>query len=215
MKSKKINIFIIIFTLVLVANVFLGSALFQSATVVYAEDESATNGYGYKIIESYESEWPEGIVYNIQYDRYPAYPNYIVNIDGNRQRVYQAPSSDAHGIDSLYYGERCQVLDMVENDDGELWYSFMTNIEGDYFVGFIKVDKVEKREFQILEMNNRVQELAGMGTIGPVVYIENYRSVNGYAPDLPNGEYYDQYGNRRGQSAAGYQNKELTGVFRL
>ena len=47
-----------------------------------------------------------------------------------------------------------------------------------------------------------------------MVYIDNYRNLNGIPPELPSGEYYDPYGYRRGQSATGYYNSSLQGEFR-
>lgn len=218
MKNKKINILIILSILTLTISLLPGSAV-----TVYAEDtdtelETGQIGeYKYTVIETYSEEWADGVFFNIGYEKYlnyPAWPNYIVNLNGDRQRVYQGPSKDTHGIDSLYYGERCKVLKMIQNEIGELWYMFMTKIDGEDYVGFIEIDKVEKREFQLEKMNEQVETLIGISSMGPVVYIENYKNVNGIPPELPSGEYYDPYGYRRGQSATGYSNSSLTGDFR-
>jgi len=223
-KSKILNIFIIISALIILAVSPMSKTNVLNGLTVYAEDSDAnetTEGqvgdYGYKVIQHYDDEWPSDVPIELRYEKfadYPAFPHYIVNIDGNRQRVYQGPSKDAVGIDRLYYGERCKVLELIENDIGEHWYIIVTKIEGEDFIGFIPTDKVAKRELRLSDMNQQVQTLTGIGSLGPVVHIENYKSLNGIAPELPSGEYYDIYGNRRGQAAAGYLDKSLQGEFR-
>lgn len=218
MKSKKFNILIILSILTIAVSVF-----FQNTVTVYAEDTDTQpeigqiGEYTYTVIENYPDEWPESIYFNIKYEKYldyPAWPHYIVNIDGDRQRVYQGPSRDSHGIDRLYYGERCKVLKLIQNEEGQLWYMFVTKIEGEDFVAFIETSKVEKREFRLEQMYEQLETLVETSTMGPVVYIENYKNANGIPPELPSGEYYDPYGYRRGQSATGYYNSSLTGEFR-
>lgn len=218
MKNSKFNILIILSILTVVFSILPGGA-----STAYAEDtdtqpETGQIGeYTYIVIEDYTDQWPEGVYFNIKYEKYmdyPAWPNYVVNINGDRQRVYQGPSKDTHGVDSLYYGERCKVLKLIQNEEGELWYMFVTKINGEDSVAFIPIESVEKREFQLEKMYAQVETLAGLYTLGPVVYIENYKNVNGIPPELPSGEYYDPYGYRRGQSATGYYNSSLTGNFR-
>jgi len=217
-KNKKFNILIILSILTVTISLLPGGGATVYAEDTDAEPETGQIGeYTYTVIETYSEEWPESIYFNIEYDKYldyPTWPNYIVNINGDRQRVYQGPSKDTHGIDSLYYGERCKVLKLIQNEIGELWYMFVTKVEGEDYVAFIETDKVEKRETQLERMYEQVEVLAGLGSMGPVVYIENYKNVNGIPPDLPSGEYYDPYGYRRGQSATGYYNSSLTGDFR-
>ena len=216
MKSKIKNIFIILSVLSLLS--------LSGGSKVYAEDTDAeepvtgqSGEYTYTVIEHYDDQWPEGVTINIEYERYndyPTWPHYVVNLNGDRQRVYQGPSKYSNGIDSLYYGERCKVLELIQNEEGEFWYMFVTKVEGQDYIAFIQTDKVEKREFRLEDMYEHVQALAGFGSLGPVVYINNYRNLSGIPPELASGEYYDPYGYRRGQSAPGYYNSSLLGDFR-
>ncbi|MEX1377440.1 MAG: L,D-transpeptidase [Eubacteriales bacterium] len=224
MKNKKSSIFIIIvLSVVLLGGTFTSNSLFDG-NVVYAEDtdsaapvQGEAGGYKYTVIEHYDDQWPAEIPLDLRYEKlsdYPAWPHYVVNIDGNRQRVYQAPSLDAKGIDSLFYGERCKVLELIETEFGERWYIFVTKVEGQDYVAYIPVESVVKREIRLAEMDRHVEILAGLGSMGPVVYVENYKHVNGIPPELKSGEYYDPWGNRRGQSAPGYFEMSLSSEFR-
>ena len=224
MKSKKFKIFIIIvLTTMMFGNVFVNNTLFGENTV-HAEDTNAAvtydqeaGGYKYAVIEHYDDQWPDEFPLDLRYEGladYPVWPHYLVNIDGNRQRVYQAPSLDAKGIDSLFYGERCKALELIETEFGERWYVFVTKIEGQDYVAYIPVESVVKREIRLAEMDKHIDTLIGMNAIGPVVFVENYKHVNGIPPELPSGEYYDPWGNRRGQSAPGYFSMSLNSEFR-
>ncbi len=224
MKKQKIKNFIII--LIAVLCTYSGNGITFNNSV-YAEDDDTSNtqneewqqigDYKYKSLVKYNDQWPGSVDMDIRYEKYsdyPTWPYYVVNLNGSRRRVYQGPSKDSDGIDSLFYGERCKVLELIENEKGEKWYLFVTKIDGQDAIGFIPEDNVELRQFRIEEMYNSVLDLAGISSYGPVFFIDNYRNLNGIPEVLPSGEYYDPFAYRRGQSATGYYDKTMDGEFR-
>lgn len=225
LKRKLRNTFIIIFTLFMVANVFSSSIIkpsdvYASSTMMIDDDvmpylatiPELTDEY--KIIETYETNWTESLAYNIQYDKYEVFPHYVVNIGSVSRRIYEEPSTSTQRLDRIYYGEKFQVVALIENEDEQLWYAVVCEYNDETVIGYVKESQIQKREFQLDAMNKHLQNVSSFESLGHVVYAENYRTVNGNAPRMPNGSYYDDFGYRRGQSIAGYHNENLEGEFR-
>ena len=97
-RNKRKTFFIILSVLaVLAITLPLGASVYADETETATSEPvtGQTGEYTYTVIEHYDDQWPEGININIEYERYseyPAWPHYIVNINGDRQRVYQGPS---------------------------------------------------------------------------------------------------------------------------
>ncbi len=168
----------------------------------------------YKIIETYETSWPDFLFYNIQYDKYDVFPHYVVNLSSSKRKIYEAPDTDSEYYGRLSYGYKLQTIALVEDADENRWYVVVYDNDDEIVLGYIQEDKVSKREFQLEEMNKYLQNVTGFQQLGHIVYVENYRYINGYPPRMPNGSYYDDFGYRRGQSIVGYYDSTMDGKFR-
>lgn len=168
----------------------------------------------YKIVETYDTEWSDIFVYDMQYNEYDTFPHYVVNLSGTRRKIYEVPDSSMEYYGKLTYGRKLQVLALVEDENEALWYAVVYEYEDEAVVGYIQETKVSKREFQFEEMNKYLENVTSIQNLGHIVYVENYKNLNGTAPRMPNGSYYDEFGNRRGQAIAGYYDETLDGEFR-
>jgi len=226
-KLNKIYISIIfLFTFVISAGTVFGS-LFTSA-IALEETEEADEPeevmpfmletpeipYNYEIVESYETEWPELITYDIRYDKYSVFPNYVVNISYTKRKIYKKPSTKVEYYGKLSYGQKLQVIAKIKVEDDEMWYAVVYEYEDEAVIGYIEADKVSKRELQLEKMNEYLQNVNTFHEVGHIVYVQNYRYENGYPSVMPNGSYYDDFGYRRGQSIDGYFDSSMEGGFR-
>lgn len=168
----------------------------------------------YKVIETYEGAWSDSVVYDIRYDNYAVFPNYVVNVGSSKKYIYEKPSEDAKKIDSLNYGNKFAVIALIENEDAEQWYVLECEDDDKEAIGYVQEKKVAKREFQIDKMIEQVKNMDVAVNGSKVVFIENYKSTNGYPPRQPNGKSIDSFGYRRAQAAAGYYDNTLSGEFR-
>lgn len=168
----------------------------------------------YELSEIYETEWPDFLIYDIQYDKYDVFPNYVVNLSSTRRKIYKEADTGAEYYGKLSYGEKLQVVAKVKDGDGELWYAVVYEYEDAPVIGYIEEDKVAKREFQLEKMNEYLQNVSTFHELGHIVYVKNYRNENGYPSVMPNGSYYDDFGYRRGQSIDGYFDSSMEGGFR-
>lgn len=168
----------------------------------------------YKIIETYETEWSDVFAYHMKYNEYDVFPHYVVNLSGTSRKIYEAPDSSMEYYGKLRYGSKLQLLALVEDGKGSLWYAVVYEHEDQAVVGYIQEDKVERREFQLEKMNEYLTNVTSIQNLGHIVYVENYKNMNGSAPRMPNGSYYDEFGNRRGQAIAGYYDQSMEGEFR-
>jgi len=168
----------------------------------------------YEAEELYETEWPDFFTYDIQYDKYDVFPNYVVNLSSTRRKIYKEASIGAEYYGKLSYGEKLQAVAKVKDEDGALWYAVVYEYEDAPVMGYIEEDKVAKREFQLEKMNEYLQNVSTFHELGHIVYVKNYRNENGYPSVMPNGSYYDDFGYRRGQSIDGYFDSSMDGGFR-
>lgn len=230
-----------IFSIFIIAFIILASASFEhidkfSVKNAYASQEDSTNDGAnteqtkkynapvielpeipdfsdYSVIETYGLDWSESLAYDIQYDRYSVFPHYVVNIS-TRKSIYKEPDTTSGRLDRIKYGEKMQAVAKIEDEDGDEWYAIVCEYEDEKAVGYIQESKVEKRTFQMDEMTKYLNSLTDLHDLGHIVYVENYRYKNGRAPKLPNGSYYDEFGNRRGQAIAGYYDSTMDTGFR-
>ena len=168
----------------------------------------------YTLIETYEPEWSKNLYYDIRYDKYAVYPHYVVNLTYYYRKVYEEPDTSTDIYNRIYYGEKLQAVALVEDEKGKHWYAVICEYEDENVIGYMRESDVDKREFKLAEMNEYLNTLTDLHERGHIVYVENYRNANGYAPRMPNGSYYDDFGYRRGQSAVGYYDSSLEGDFR-
>lgn len=238
MKRKFINIIMIMFTILLTVNLPYNGAL-GSLSVYAVEDDEITESDEskkeklsddegvmlslpkipeltdeYKIIEKYETTWSSTLSYDIKYDKYDAFPHYVVNLSSYKRKIYEEPDTDTKVLKKIYYGTKYQTIALIEDDKDEKWYAVVFEDDDEAIIGYVREEKVSKREFQIDEMNKYLENVAGFDQLGHIVYVENYKYKNGYPPRMPNRSYYDDYGYRRGQSIAGYYDSTMDGEFR-
>jgi len=229
LKKRKINIFIAAVLLAFtIFNIFISGAL--PGEYVLAEEGEGSETVSvevmpylpeipelpeeYEVIEAYKTSWPDGLFYNIQYDKYDVFPNYVVNISSTRRKIYEEPDTSSEYYGKLSYGAKLQVTALIQDADENQWYAVVYEYEDEIVLGYIKKDDVAKREFQLEKMSKYLQNVTGFQQLGHIVYVQNYRYENGYPPRMPNGSYYDDFGYRRGQSIGGYYDSKMDGGFR-
>ena len=242
MKKRIISIFIIAGLLSLIVFNILMPKINNSSDVLAVEDDNTKQPYEkpadeeteedaadevmpylpeiptlsdkYKIIETYETNWPDFLFYDIQYDKYDVFPNYVVNLSSAKRKIYSEPDTGSEYYGKLNYGYKLQVIALIEDTDENQWYAVVYKDDDEIVLGYIQEDKVAKREFQLQEMNKYLQTVTSFQQLGHIVYVENYRYINGNPPRMPSGSYYDDFGYRRGQSIAGYYDSTMDGKFR-
>ena len=234
MKRKILYFFTILLALFVAANL-INENTFSLQYAYAADDEDAAESIEpaekvqpksleipqipeeYNIVETYETDWPDFMSYNIKYDKYDVYPNYIVNLSSYSRKIYEQPDKSSEVLEKIRYGNKCQTIALIKNEDESLWYVVVFEDEeddGKTKLGYVREERVDKREFQLDVMKEYLDDVTSFHGMGHIVYVENYRYKNGYPPRMPNGSYYDDYGYRRGQSIAGYYSSDFEGKFR-
>lgn len=168
----------------------------------------------YKILETYETEWPDFMSYNIKYDKYDVFPHYVVNLSSYSRKIYELPDRSSAVLEKIRYGHKYQAIALIQVEDEKMWYVVVFEDEGEAKLGYVREERVSKREFQLEEMKKYLDDVTSFHSMGHIVYVENYRYKNGYPPVMPNRSYYDDFGYRRGQSIAGYYSSDFEGTFR-
>ncbi len=115
--------------------------------------------------------------------------------------IRQGPSETSSVVAKPTKNEKFDYIDTVSNSG--LWYHVTWYHNGKNYIGYVKANSVTKRIFRLENMLANVMKAEFEWSKGNIAHIDNYWNNNGYAP-LYHGGTFDQFGNRRSQSAPGY-----------
>ena len=157
---------------------------------------------------------PEEIEVSLKYDKYFINYDYIVANRGE-VNIREAPAISGRVTRTARMYEKLNLYETVKGEyiekyGTDVWYHvYWWENEVQQF-GFILSSVVEMRKFQFDKMYSEIKKMESEVGLGKITYINNYKNRAGYPP-RNKGRKYDDYGNRRTQSAPGYfslSNKE-------
>lgn len=158
----------------------------------------------WEVVKKFNREIPASISKDIKYEgELPEYLSYVVVLS-NRINVREKPTTKSEILSKAVYGTRLQVLEEVENKEGEGWYKVLR--DGSEVFVYKKI--VALREFRFEKSYERLERLE-------IFIRENISegreiaSVNSYLPNPDNKDLMrdkDKYGNVEDQSAKGDYN---------
>lgn len=166
---------------------------------------------GAPVLERYITQWPENAEFDLKYKKYKIYPSYFVSLKS--ANIRKLPTTKSPVVNGLSFGQRIELVASVEVAD-RIWYRVQWTKKGETHYGYMHESTGSPRVFQVDKMLDRAQKLKDIIDAGQGVYINNYKNLNGSAPRLPSGKYHDEYGQRRSQSAPGYEKPDITSTFR-
>lgn len=178
------------------------------------KDEETENGLD--VIEAFNTRLPEDIPVDLKYDKYPISYDYLLMLKSSNIR--QMPSTDSSVIGKVGTMERIALVaeikgEYLEQWDSDSWYQVEWYEDEELKTGFIFSALAEVRHFQFQKMAEAIAELESFSSLNTLAHISNYKNRNGIPPKI-GGKTKDPYGNKRSQSAAGYEEPDKSSKFR-
>lgn len=179
--------------------------------IIYNED-------GYELVASHNSTLPDGLTWNLKYDKYLVGNDYVVMVNG-AVNIRTGPSTDYKVLRKGYTYEKFKLLETVK---GQYYGSFGTNdwhkilyySKGKEKVGYVFGDIVSVRKYDFEQAFTKIQQMDAMVHGENIAHISNLRSNRGYAP-LYKGKYKEDDRNvLRYQSAPAYFEPSKDSEFR-
>ncbi len=157
---------------------------------------------------------PEEIEVSLKYDKYFINYDYIVANKGE-VNIRESPALSGNVIRTASMYEKLNLYETVKGEyiekyGSDVWYHVYWWQNEEQQFGFILSSVVEMRKFQFDKMYSEIEKMEAEAQLGRITYVNNYKNRAGYPP-RNKGRVYDDYGNRRAQSAPGYfslSNKE-------
>jgi hypothetical protein len=167
------------------------------------------------VLKYYESAVPAGMLVDLEYTKYAAYPDYLVVLKS--ASVKELPNSNSKTLKSVKYSNRLPLLAQVQGADGKsVWYRVSLSASS---VGYIAESAVSVRRFQLDQALTRAMDLRATVDLPATVRISDYNNkpLGGkkvMSPKLPGGKTVDPFGVSRDQSAPAYLAPDKTSSFR-
>lgn len=167
-------------------------------------------------IRTFDTTLPQNIGIGLKYEEYHIYYDYLLVLQ--KANIRQEPHLGGEIIVTRDPMDKLSLISEVregltQGQDRDSWYQVAWEEEGETRRGFIHTSLGEPRYFQFDKMVEVIHNLNQASSIGPMGYISNYKNVNGWVP-LFQGKTLDSFGYRRSQSAAGYEEPNLSSNFR-
>ncbi len=179
--------------------------------VIYNED-------GFELVASHNSSLPEGLTWDLKYDKYLIGNDYVVMING-AVNIRTGPSTDYKVLRKGYTYEKFKLLETVKgqyygNFGTNDWHKILFYSKGKEQVGYVFGDIVAVRRYDFEQAYEKIKKMDEMIHGENIAHISNQRSNNGYAP-LYKGKYNeDDRDVLRYQSAPAYFGASLDSEFR-
>jgi len=150
---------------------------------------------------------PEEVEVSLKYEKYYINYDYIVANKGE-VNIREAPALTGRVIRTARMYEKLNLYETVKGEyiekyESDVWcHVYWWNNDEQQF-GFILSSVIEKRRFQFDKMYSEIIKMEDEIQKGRITFVNNYKNRAGYPPSNK-GREYDDYGNRRTQSAPGY-----------
>lgn len=162
----------------------------------------------YKVLENFDQTLTPGLTLNLKYNNYiPAF-NYVL-VNSKPVTIRQFPCEHSASMRVAPVSEKINMMQIVKGEwvaslNTDRWYKVYWYYQGNLYSGFIPLPLVEKREFQVKKMHQRIVDFAAFTASNQMGYVSNYKNGKGLPPAI-NGKNYDFRGNPQDQSAIGYK----------
>ncbi len=159
------------------------------------------------MIEDNSTLVPEEVEVSLKYEKYFINYDYIVAHKGE-VNIREAPAMTGRVIRTARMYEKLNLYETVKGEyiekyGSDVWcHVYWWNNDVQQF-GFILSSVIEIRKFQFDKMYSEIIKMEDEVQKGKITFINNYKNRSGYPP-RNKGREYDDYGNRRTQSAPGY-----------
>lgn len=157
---------------------------------------------GEKTSDVYDEIKSPNVGFQLKYEKYLQTFIYFV-VEKEKINIWSGPSIEEDVLRVANKNEKLSYYETVEKDD--TWYHVTWEEDDEKQFGFVHHQDVSKRVFQF----DKMLEMIGHGEQefkkGNLTYINNYKNLQGYAPKYY-GNTKDKEGNKRSQSAPGYEN---------
>jgi hypothetical protein len=169
-----------------------------------------------EVIDSFDSQVPQEIEVNLEYDKYLTSYNYLLIL--NNINIREKPTTESRVVRDAALYEKINLESKVKgeylkkyNKDG--WYKVFWKDKDEIKYGYVFETLGIPREFQFGKMLDSVNKLKKEVESNKTAYISNYKNRNGVAPLYKN-QSTDEYGITRYQSAAAYSEPNANSPFR-
>ncbi|NLI60673.1 MAG: L,D-transpeptidase [Clostridiales bacterium] len=171
---------------------------------------------GLELVQVFNTQLPENSSLDLIYDNYPMEYDYLLMLKS--ANIRELPTLDGMIIKKIGAMERIALIAEVKGDhleqwNNDSWYQVEWEENSETKTGFIFSSLAEVRQFQFDKMVEAIEQLEHSASYGELAHISNYKNVNG-APSKIVGQTWDEFGYRRSQSAAGYEEPNTSSKFR-
>lgn len=181
--------------------------------------EQKYNNEGYPLVTSFSLSLPDRIsLDHIDYNTYDIGYFYVVATN-NAVNIRSGPDVDSPVVKSLGLYSKINVFEKVKGQyfktsDSDEWYRVYWYEKDEIKTGYVYSKIVSFRTFNFYSAIRQIEHLESfVGDVNHTGKINNYKTVNGYAP-LRNGSETDAFGYKRDQSAPLYESQSTDSDFR-
>jgi len=168
------------------------------------------------IVEVFNTTIPEGVNYDLQYNKYTISFDYFLITSENGAEIREIPKDESPALATVENLEKMTLFHRVEGEELEgsnIWYRVAYEKQGEYINGYVHSSLGTPRFFKFDDMVSAISELRSQINEGELHFISNYKNQNGTPPQVGDAA-IDEFGYRVYHSAPAYEQADTGSNYR-